>query len=78
MPIFFYSGVGEMSSQTCWDCQFFTAEPGALERQVPGLNILSSAYSSVRLDNGICEQRGIIQRPIAACAEFKAESKKSE
>ncbi len=28
--------------------------PAALERAVPGLNILSSAYGSVRADTGLC------------------------
>jgi len=32
----------------CGGCRFFTGTPAALERAIPGLNILSSAYGSVR------------------------------
>ncbi len=41
----------------CGMCRFFTGAPAALERAIPGVNILSSAYSSVRGDTGLCERR---------------------
>ncbi len=59
-----------MTQQTCWECRYFTVDAGELERLVPGLRILSSAYSAVRADNGICGRRDIVQRPIPACADF--------
>ena len=61
-----------MNLQTCRQCRHFTDHPEELERLVPGLRILSSAYSAVRVDNGICGRHDIIQRPIPACADFEA------
>ena len=61
-----------MTLQTCRHCRHFTDHPGELERLVPGLRILSSAYSAVRADNGICGRHDVIQRPIPACADFEA------
>ncbi len=60
-----------MNLQTCRQCRHFTDHPEELERLVPGLRILSSAYSAVRADNGICGRHDIIQRPIPACADFE-------
>jgi len=37
----------------CGLCRFFTGAPAELERAIPGLNILSSAYGSVRADTGL-------------------------
>jgi hypothetical protein len=40
----------------CGMCRFLTGAPAALERAIPGLNILSSAFGSVRADTGLCER----------------------
>jgi hypothetical protein len=40
----------------CAACRFFVGTPAALERAIAGLNILSSAYGSVRDDTGLCER----------------------
>ncbi|HXZ95820.1 MAG TPA: hypothetical protein VEG37_04570 [Burkholderiales bacterium] len=42
-----------------------------MEERLSGLNILSSAYGSVRWETGICEQREQILTPIPACAHFE-------
>jgi hypothetical protein len=53
-------------------CRFFTGAPAALERAVPGLNILSSAYGSVRADSGLCERHGTFTTArSAACPQFE-------
>jgi hypothetical protein len=53
-------------------CRFFTGAPAALERAVPGLNILSSAYGSVRADSGLCERHGAFTTARrAACPQFE-------
>ncbi|MDE2089073.1 MAG: hypothetical protein KGJ12_03515 [Gammaproteobacteria bacterium] len=57
---------------TCWDCRFFIGEAAALEQAVPGLNILSSAYGSVRWATGLCEHFDRFQVPIPACPKFQA------
>jgi hypothetical protein len=43
----------------CGVCRFFTGAPAALERAIPGVNILSSAYGSVCADTGLCERHGV-------------------
>jgi hypothetical protein len=42
------------SRETCIGCRFFLHEPLALERALPGLASLSSAYASVRDNDGLC------------------------
>ena len=60
----------------CAACRFFIGAPAALERALPGVNILSSAYGSVRGDTGLCERHGVFTTArTAACPRFeKAES----
>jgi hypothetical protein len=53
-------------------CRLFTGAPAALERAIPGLNILSSAYGSVRADTGLCERHGVFTTAhSAACPQFE-------
>ena len=55
----------------CGACRFFIGTPDALERAIPGLNILSSAYGSVRGNTGLCERHEFFVTAItAACPEF--------
>jgi hypothetical protein len=57
--------------ERCGACRFFTGAPAALERAIPGLNILSSAYGSVRGDTGLCEQHEIfVTAATPACPGF--------
>jgi hypothetical protein len=59
------------SQRRCGACRFFTGDPAALERAIPGLNILSSAYGSVRGDTGLCGQSDtFVTAATAACAAF--------
>jgi hypothetical protein len=56
----------------CAACRFFTGAPAALERTIPGVNILSSAYGSVRADTGLCERHGVFTTArSAACPQFE-------
>jgi hypothetical protein len=60
-----------LAQRRCGVCRFFTGTPAALERAVPGLNILSSAYGSVRGDTGLCEQHdSFVTAGAAACPAF--------
>lgn len=60
-----------MTPQRCGGCRFFTGEPAALERAIPGLNILSSAYGSVRDNTGLCEEReSFVTFATVACAKY--------
>jgi hypothetical protein len=57
----------------CGACRFFAGTPAALERAIPGLNILSSAYGSRRGDTGLCERHDVFTTAAsAACREFEA------
>jgi hypothetical protein len=47
-------------------------EAAALERAVPGLAVLASAYSAARADSGICRIDGIFRRPTDSCAAYES------
>ena len=56
----------------CAACRFFTGAPAALERAIPGLNVLSSAYGSVRADTGLCERHSVFTTAHStACPQFE-------
>ncbi len=56
----------------CAACRFFTGAPAALERAIPGVNILSSAYGSVRGDTGLCQRRDTFTTARSmACPQFE-------
>jgi hypothetical protein len=53
-------------------CRFFTGAPAALERAIPGLNILSSAYGAVRGDTGLCGRHETFTTATTpACPQFE-------
>lgn len=54
----------------CQDCRYYLAEPGALERALPGMAILSSAYGSVRADTGVCECHARMTSARGRCDRF--------
>jgi len=57
----------------CGACRFFVGTPAALERAIPGLNILSSAYGSVRGDTGLCARHDrFVTEATEACEAFEA------
>jgi hypothetical protein len=59
------------SQRRCGACRFFTGSPAALERAIPGLNILSSAWGSVRADTGLCGHSDtFVTGATAACPEY--------
>ena len=59
------------AQRRCGACRFFTGTPAALERAVPGLNILSSAYGSVRGNTGLCERHdSFVTNATEACPAF--------
>lgn len=56
---------------TCWQCGHFAIDPKELETIIPGLNIVSSAYGSVRADTAYCKFKDIFLIPAPACHGFK-------
>lgn len=59
---------------TCRECVHFEDDPAAIERRLPGINILGSAWGSTRGDAGICAVLEVLQDPIpaAGCRWFAA------
>jgi len=56
----------------CGACRFFVGAPAALERAIPGLNILSSAYGSVRADTGLCRRHeSFTTSATVSCPQFE-------
>ena len=59
------------AQRRCGACRFLTGAPAALERAIPGLNILSSACGSVRADTALCERHErFVTARTEACAQF--------
>jgi hypothetical protein len=58
--------------QTCGGCLHFVADAAELEREVPGLKILSSAFGSVRAETGLCRQRDFFCVPEHGCTDWRA------
>lgn len=56
---------------TCRHCRHFVVEPGELETLIPGLNIVSSAYGSVRADTAYCQFKDMFLLSTAACPGFE-------
>ncbi len=56
----------------CDQCIYLESSPGRLEKLLPGLSILSSAYGSSRGDTALCQLHDTFLRPGPACPGFKA------
>jgi hypothetical protein len=56
----------------CWSCLHFVDDPRQLERALPGLTILSSAWGSTRGNAGLCARYGTWQDPVTGCEQFAA------
>ena len=54
----------------CAACAHFRNEPDYLEREIPGLAVMSSAHASVRADDGICTLHDRYLSAHASCAKF--------
>ncbi len=54
----------------CIDCGFFRNNPVVIETSFPGLNSLSSAYSSVRAESGICDRLELFVSSHYGCKFF--------
>ena len=66
-----FSGAANDATR-CAACRFFVGAPAALERALPGVNILRSAYGSVRDDTGLCRRHSVCTTArTAACPRFE-------
>ena len=59
-----------MNPVECKDCRHLVIHPDQLEQAIPGLNILSSAYGSVRAETGLCLQHDKFTTARSSCADF--------
>ena len=55
----------------CIDCRHFDNRSEMIERTFPGLNSLSSAYSSVWAESGICSRHELFLSPWRRCEDFQ-------
>ncbi|MBF0455337.1 MAG: hypothetical protein HQL72_11040 [Magnetococcales bacterium] len=60
-----------MTTPHCGYCRHFVSEPLALEREIPGLNILSSALGSVRGETGLCRWHDQFYTVHQSCPHFQ-------
>jgi hypothetical protein len=59
-----------MSGERCGSCVHFRNDPAYLETLFAGLAALSSAYASVRADDGHCRRHDRYLSAGAGCADF--------
>jgi hypothetical protein len=59
-------------NKSCLQCEYFVIDPGELESIIPGLNIVSSAYGSVRAETAYCKFKDIFLTQVLACHAFKS------
>ena len=58
--------------QRCLTCRHFRNGPRYLESVFKGMNILGSAYASVRSNDGICLRHDLYLSADARCDDFEA------
>ena len=59
-------------SSACAGCAHFRHAPLELERRLPGLHTLSSAFASVRSGDGLCLLHDRYVAAGSICAEYRA------
>ncbi|MEG3619807.1 hypothetical protein V5T82_15180 [Magnetovibrio sp. PR-2] len=60
------------AAPACMTCQSFVDDAEALEREIAGVNILSSAYGSVRADTGWCRRWDRFCVSASVCDEYQS------
>ena len=64
--------VDPLRSSACAECRHFNHAPLDIEAAFPPLWTLSSAYASVRADDGLCAVHDRYVAASSVCAEFAA------
>jgi len=57
-------------NRICAACRHFDTDPERLERRVPGLSALGSAYGTTRGQDGACLHHDRLVPPTALCNQF--------
>lgn len=63
---------------TCSRCAHFSNAPAYLERALPGLSTLSSAWASVRSSDGLCRLHDCYLSSNAGCEQFRLQTGESK
>ena len=61
-----------MNTTQCSHCRHALLRADHLEAAIPGLNILSSAYGSVRDETGLCQRHDKFITARSRCADFES------
>ncbi len=61
-----------MEQSQCLHCRHALLRADRLEVVIPGLNILSSAYGSVRGETGLCRRHDKFITARSTCADFES------
>jgi len=59
-----------MTKRVCRNCVHFRNDPAFLERTIKGLNVMSSAWASVRSDDGLCLKHDRFTQSCGTCPNF--------
>ena len=57
----------------CGQCQHFDNAPQTLEAMLPGLRVMGSGYSSVRVNDGLCTHHDRYLSADYVCDSFAAQ-----
>ncbi len=58
----------------CLHCTHFRNQPDYLEKEIPGLKVMSSGMASVRADDGLCLKRDVYLAAYYTCEAYRSES----
>jgi len=64
----------QSSEECCFGCMHFHNSPVYLERIYPGIKTMSSGFSSVRKDDGICTLHDLYLSADAHCEQYTCQS----
>jgi len=64
--------VGRHAARCCARCVHFQSSPVLIEQRLSGLASLSSAYASIRAEDGLCMRHDRYVAATSACAELRA------
>lgn len=59
-----------MDTICCASCAHFDRDPLTIEKAIPGLNVMSSGFASVRDNDGMCAQHDRYVPAYGRCAAF--------
>jgi hypothetical protein len=58
------------SETSCQHCKYFQNDPSIIEKEYPGLKVMSSGFASVRDRDGFCNYNEIYLSARDGCSKF--------